>query len=98
EEYLDSEKYEIKDWDFDAPGHIKDDIRLMNRIRRAHPAMRDFTSLKFFPAFDDDVLYYGKFDPDYDSYLLFHVLLDPRAGREFGFEVPLWEFDLPDDA
>ena len=31
EEYLNSEKYEIRAWDFDQPGHIKDDIRLVNR-------------------------------------------------------------------
>ena len=98
EEYLDSEKYQLRDWDFDAEGHIKDDIRLMNRIRNEHPAMREFTNLKFFAAFDDDVLYYGKFDDASQSYLLFHVLIDPHGGRDFGFELPLWEFGLPDEA
>ena len=98
EEYLDSEKYEIKDWDFAAPGNITDDIRLMNRLRRENPALQDFGSLKFFDAFDDDVLYYGKFDDASESYLLFHVLLDPHAGREFAFDLPLWEFGLPDEA
>ena len=98
EEYLDSEKYQLRSWDFDAEGNIKDDIRLMNRIRREHPAMRDFTSLKFFQAHDDRVLYYGKFDPRSESYVLFHVLLDPFAPADFGFEVPLWEFGLPDAA
>ncbi len=98
EEYLDSEKYQIRDWDFDREGHIKDDIRLMNRIRQSHPAMRDFTNLKFYDAHGDAVLCYGKFDKAHDSYLLFHVLLDPHAGREFEFELPLWEFGLPDEA
>ena len=98
EEYLDSEKYEIRTRDFDAAGHIKDDVRLVNRLRRAHPAMRDFRNLKFFQAYDDRVLYYGRFSVEHQSYLLFHVLLDPHAGARFGFEVPLWEFDLPDEA
>ena len=98
EEYLDSEKYQLRDWDFDQEGHIKDDIRLMNDIRRSHPAMRDFLSLRFFPAYDDAVIYYGKFDRTHDSYLLFHVLMDPHGGREFDFEVPMWEFGLPDEA
>ena len=96
EEYLDSEKYQLRQWDFDQPGHIKDDIRLFNRIRRDNPAMREFTSLRFFNASDDAVLYYGKFDAEAHNYLLFHVLLDPHAGRQFTFEVPLWEFGLPD--
>ncbi|WP_308915044.1 alpha-1,4-glucan--maltose-1-phosphate maltosyltransferase [Jannaschia sp. LMIT008] len=98
EEYLDSEKYELRPRDFDAPGHIKDDVRLINRIRREHPAMRDFTNLRFFTAHDDRVLYYGRFDDRTGSYLLFHVLLDPHAGSTFGFDVPLWAFDLPDAA
>ncbi|UWQ21748.1 alpha-1,4-glucan--maltose-1-phosphate maltosyltransferase [Jannaschia sp. W003] len=98
EEYLDSEKYELRPRDFDAEGHIKDDVALINRVRREQPAMRDFRNLKFFAAHDDRVLYYGRMDPASGSYVLFHVLLDPHAGAEFGFEVPLWEFGLPDAA
>jgi len=98
EEYLDSEKYELKHRDYDAEGHIKDDIRLINRIRREEPAMRDFLNLRFYNAFDDRVLYYGRFDDSSGSYILFHVLIDPHEPAEFDFEVPLWEFGLPDDA
>lgn len=98
EEYLDSEKYQLREWDFDQRGHIKDDIRLINRIRAKHPAMRDFTNLQFYPAADDNVLYYGRMDHAQDSFLLFHVNLDPHAPHDFRFEVPLWEFGLPDDA
>ena len=97
DEYRDSEKYELKKRDFDAPGHIKDDVRLVNRIRRDNPAMQDFTNIRFLPAFDDRVLYYGRFDREASNYLLFHVLVDPENAAEFGFEVPLWEFDLPPD-
>jgi starch synthase (maltosyl-transferring) len=98
DEYLHSEKYELKDRDFDAPGNIKGDVRLINRIRAENPAMRDFTNIRFFNAFDDRVLCYGRFDAAARNFLLFHVLIDPFAGAEFGFEVPLWEFGLPDDA
>ena len=98
EEYHDSEKYQIRQWDLDAPGNIKDDIRLMNRLRHAHPALRDFTNLRFYNAWNDQVLYYGRMDEAHDSYLLFHVNLDPHAPQEFAFEVPLWEFGLPDGA
>lgn len=97
EEYLDSEKYELRKRDFDAPG-IRDDIRLMNRIRHDEPAMRDFLNLKFYPARHGAVLYYGRMDHRRHSYVLFHVLIDPHEPAEFGFEVPLWEFGLPDQA
>jgi starch synthase (maltosyl-transferring) len=97
DEYLHSEKYELKQRDFDAPGNIKDDVRLINRIRAENPAMRDFTNIRFLPAHDDRVLYYGRFDDRSRNYLLFHVLIDPFAAAEFGFELPLWQFGLPDD-
>jgi starch synthase (maltosyl-transferring) len=98
EEYFNSEKYQLRAWDFDQPGHIQDDIRLMNHIRRTHPAMRDFTRLRFYDAHNDSVLAYGKSTEDKQDFLLFHVNLDPHAAQTFEFEVPLWEFGLPDDA
>jgi starch synthase (maltosyl-transferring) len=98
DEYLHSEKYELKHRDPDAPGHIKDDIRLINRLRAANPALRDPQTLRFCAAHDDRVLCYGRFDARHRNYLLFHVLIDPHAGAEFGFELPLWEFGLPDEA
>ncbi|WP_412842030.1 alpha-1,4-glucan--maltose-1-phosphate maltosyltransferase [Cereibacter azotoformans] len=98
EEYFNSEKYQLRAWDFDQPGHIQDDIRLMNHIRRTHPAMRDFTRLRFYDAHNDAVLAYGKSTEDRSDFLLFHVNLDPHHAQTFQFEVPLWEFGLPDDA
>ncbi len=97
EEYLDSEKYQLREWDFDRPGHIKDDVRLVNRLRREHQALRDFTSLRFHKVSNENVLSYSKGTPQSGSYLLFHVNLDPHHAQTFQFEVPLWEFDLPDD-
>jgi starch synthase (maltosyl-transferring) len=82
----------------DRPGHIQDDIRMINRLRHAHPALQDFTNLAFYNAFTDNVLYYGKRTADLSSFLLFHVNLDPHTAQGFEFEVPLWEFGLPDQA
>jgi starch synthase (maltosyl-transferring) len=96
EEYLNSEKFEIRAWDFDRPGNIKEDIRLVNRLRHNHPALQDFLSLGFYNAFNDNVLYYAKRTADLSDFLLFHVNLDPYNTQSFAFEVPLWEFGLPD--
>ncbi len=98
EEYLDSEKYEIRAWDWDRPGNIKDDIAFLNTLRRENPAMRSFTNLNFYNAWNDAVLYYGKFNDDRTNFLLFAVTLDPHHPQGAHFEVPLWEFGLPDDA
>ncbi len=98
EEYLHSEKYEIRAWDFDAPGNIRWDIRQVNRIRRENPAFRHFTNLRFYNAWNDNILYYAKFTDDLSNFLLVFVNLDPHQAHECHFEVPLWEFGLPDQA
>jgi starch synthase (maltosyl-transferring) len=98
EEYLNSEKYEIKAWDWDRPEHIRPDIRLFNRLRAEHPALQCFTNLRFYNAWNDNILYYGKMTPAKDDFLLFAVNLDPHNPQGAHFEVPLWEFGLPDEA
>ncbi|MGD8475769.1 MAG: alpha-1,4-glucan--maltose-1-phosphate maltosyltransferase [Burkholderiales bacterium] len=98
EEYVDSEKYEIRAWDWDRPGNIREDIALVNRVRREQPALRDFTNLTFYNAWDDNILYYGRRTPELDNFILVAVNLDPHATHGADFEVPLWEFGLPDEA
>ena len=98
EEYLDSEKYQIRVWDWNRPGHIRDDIALLNRLRRTHPAFRDFRNVEFYNAWNDQILYYGRRTPDCGSFVLVAVSLDPHRVQEAEIEVPLWEFDLPDKA
>ena len=98
EEYLDSEKYQLRQWDFDAPGHIKDDIRLMNRLRREHECLRQFRGLRFYEAHNENVILYGRMTDDLASFVLVAVSLDPHNAQGADIEVPLWEFGLPDNA
>ncbi len=98
EEYLNSEKYEIKAWDWDRPGHIRPDIRLLNRLRQEHPALQSFTNVNFYNAWNDNILYYGKATAEKDDFLLFAVNLDPHNAQDADFEVPLWELGLPDES
>lgn len=98
EEYLNSEKYEIRAWDWDRPGNIKPDIAFINRLRQENPALRQFVNLNFYNAWNEAILYYGKFTDDLSNFLLFAVNLDPHNPQAAHFEVPLWEFGLPDDA
>lgn len=60
EEYLDSEKYQYKHRQFDQPGNIISEISSLNRIRRAHPALRKLGGLKFLDVADDQVLFYER--------------------------------------
>jgi len=98
EEYLNSEKYEIRARNWEHPDHIRADIRLVNELRRSHPALQRFANLSFYNCWNDYILYYGKRTADLSSFLLFAVSLDPRNAQGAHFEVPLWEFGLPDDA
>jgi starch synthase (maltosyl-transferring) len=98
EEYLDSEKYEIRPRDFTAPGNIIAEIAQLNRIRRQNPALHTHLGLKIYNAWNDNILYFGKRTPDGSNFILVAVSLDPYNPQEANFELPLWEMGLPDDA
>ena len=98
EEYLDSEKYEIRVRDYDAPGNIIAEITKLNRIRRSHPALQSHLGLRFYPAHNDQIIFYGKPLPARGDMILVAVNLDPFHVQETTIEVPLWEWQLPDDA
>ncbi len=97
EEYADSEKYQIRVRDFAAPGNIVPEITALNRIRRAHPALQTHLGVTFYPAFNEQVLLYGKRTPGGRDMILVAVSLDPHGAQEAAIEVPLWEWDLPDN-
>jgi starch synthase (maltosyl-transferring) len=82
EEYNDSEKYAYNVRDWDKPGHIKDFIRLLNRIRAEHPALHQLKNLRFHDCDNPNLLAYSKVDGD--DKLLFVVNLDP-AGTQAGW-------------
>jgi starch synthase (maltosyl-transferring) len=98
EEYLDSEKYQIRSRRYDAPGNISAEIAKLNRIRRFNPALQSHLGLRFYPAHDDHVLLYGKRLPDQAEMILVAVNLDPFHARDVTIEVPVWEWHRPDDA
>ncbi len=98
EEYLDSEKYEIRAWNWDDPRNIRDYIRTLNKVRHRFPALQQLTNLRFYNAYNDKVLYYGKLDQNRREMVLAAVNLDGDQGAyQVAIEVPLWEFGLPDD-
>ena len=98
EEYIDSEKYEIRPRDYAAPGNIVAEITALNRIRRQHPALQSHLGLVFYTAHNDQIIFYGKRDPLDRSMVLVAVSLDPHIAQEAAIEVPLWEFGLDDQA
>src|SRR5262249_57865100 len=98
EEYLNSEKYEYKVWDWDRSDNIKEDIRVLNRVRRDNPALQEFLNLRFLDCPDPNILAYAKTSADMANTVIIAVNLDPYAAHEGEVELPLAAFDLPADA
>ncbi|MDD2058845.1 alpha-1,4-glucan--maltose-1-phosphate maltosyltransferase [Pseudomonas sp. GD03860] len=98
EEYLDSEKYQIRPRDFTQPGNIIAEIAQLNRIRRQNPALQTHLGVAFFNAWNDNILYFGKRTAERDNFILIAISLDPHNAQEAHFELPLWELGLDDNA
>jgi starch synthase (maltosyl-transferring) len=60
EEYLDSEKYQVRHWSLDQSHSLAPLLQRLNRIRRSHPALQHDRTLEFHPTTDDCVLAYSK--------------------------------------
>ncbi|GJD54233.1 maltotransferase domain-containing protein [Methylobacterium dankookense] len=97
EEYLNSEKYELKAWDYHRPGNIREHVIKLNQIRRENPALWDFRNIHFTGAFNENIIAFAKVTPARDNCILVMVNLDPRNRQECTYEVPLWLLGLPDD-
>ncbi len=94
EEYLDSEKYQWKERDWDAPGNIKDWITQMNRIRRENRALHLYENLRFYRADNDEILFYGKMTAAKDNIILMVVNLDVAATQDSYIYVPIADFGI----
>jgi starch synthase (maltosyl-transferring) len=98
EEYLDSEKYEIKRWAWDRPDSLAPLIARVNAARHAHPALQRNDGLAFHPIDDDELLVYTKRSHDGRDLVLTIVSLDFRSARRGTVELPLEWLGLPTDA
>ncbi|MBZ0167320.1 MAG: alpha-1,4-glucan--maltose-1-phosphate maltosyltransferase [Candidatus Omnitrophica bacterium] len=94
EEYSFSEKYEIKNWDWDAPGNLKDFIARINRIRSENPALQ--TTWNYAPcATDNENLFcFQKATADKSNLLLIVVNLDPYHKQGGSVCVPVEDFGI----
>ena len=92
EEYLDSEKYQLKERDWDAPGNIKPLITKLNQIRRDHRALQLYDNLRFHFAENDQILFYSKMTPARDSIILVAVNLDPEHTQSAFVHAPVEDF------
>ncbi|MFC2003943.1 alpha-1,4-glucan--maltose-1-phosphate maltosyltransferase [Chloroflexota bacterium] len=94
EEYLNSEKYEIKHWDIGRKDSLKDFITRMNRIRRENPALQSNRNLWFNATDNENLICYSKHTKDLSNIILLIVNLNPHQKQSGWVNVPLAAWGL----
>jgi starch synthase (maltosyl-transferring) len=100
EEYLDSEKYQLRDWDRDHPSSLKDLIARVNRIRRENSPLQSDSGLSFHTVDNDSLIAYSKTNsagtgtPAAESVLVV-VNVDPHYAQSGWVTIDLRALGLP---
>jgi starch synthase (maltosyl-transferring) len=97
EEYIDNEKYEIKNWDWNRTSRIKEVIKLINHIRRDNPALQLTNNIHFGITENPQIMCYGKATEDFSNQMIMVVNLDPYNLQRTMIKVPLHELGIPYD-
>jgi starch synthase (maltosyl-transferring) len=97
EEYLNSEKYEIRHWDLNQSDSLRDLITTVNGIRNNNLALQSDWSLKFHSTDNDQIICYSKESEDRTNLILVVVNLDPHHTQSGFVNLPLYELAIPED-
>ncbi len=87
EEYLDSEKYQLRHWNLDRPDSLREFISRVNRIRKENPALHRNGTLHFHSVDNDRLIVYSKMDQSGENRILVVVNLDPHHTQSGWVEV-----------
>jgi starch synthase (maltosyl-transferring) len=98
EEYLHSEKYEIRHWDRGRSDSLRELITAVNRIRRENPALQQDRTLRFHPVENDALIAYSKTDEATGNVIVVVVCLDPVYAQHGWLELPLAELGIDPEA
>jgi starch synthase (maltosyl-transferring) len=97
EEYLDSEKYQIRSWKHDASWSLRELITRVNMIRREHRALQRDTGLRFHQVDNPSILCYSKMTEDGSDIVLMVVNLDVKHRQSGWLHLDLEALGIPDD-
>jgi starch synthase (maltosyl-transferring) len=98
EEYLNSEKFEIKKWDVDDPHSLSDLIARVNRIRADNESLHSDRTLRFREIQNDNLIAYTKQSPDGSNLVLVVVNLDAEHIQSGMLHLPLGELGIDEHA
>jgi len=94
EEYLHSEKYEIKRWNREGPGNIRAVIERVNRVRRQNPSLQSIRNIRLCPVDNEAILCYVKMTEDQSNITVTVVSMDPRYRQSGWIRLPLDEMGI----
>ena len=94
EEYLDSEKYQLQQWDIHSPDSLRDVIARVNRIRRENPALQHDWRLHFHAIDNEQLICYSKHTQDGSNIVLTVVNLDPHHTHSGWLDLSLEKMGL----
>jgi starch synthase (maltosyl-transferring) len=97
EEYRNSEKYEIRDWDLSRPDSLRQLVGRVNRIRRENPALHDDWRLRFYPTDNEQILCHAKTTADLSNVIVVVVNLDPFHTQSGWVDLDLHELGIEAD-
>jgi starch synthase (maltosyl-transferring) len=96
EEYFNSEKYEIKKYDWRKTNRMTDIVTLLNRTRKEHLALQSTWNIQFLPIGNDNILAYLKATEDLSSIMLIVVNLDAYVKQSGYIQLPKAKLKLGD--
>jgi starch synthase (maltosyl-transferring) len=94
EEYLDSEKYQLRHWDLERPDSLRELVRLINTIRRENPALHNDWSLRFLPIENEQIIAYSKHEEEGENAIVAVVNLDPYHVQAGWLDLDLAHFGI----
>ena len=94
EEYLNSEKYEIRNWDRERSDSLKELIARVNRIRKENPALQSDRSLRFHTVDNEQIICYTKQSEDLSNVIAVVVNLDPHHVQSGWVTIPVETLQL----
>jgi starch synthase (maltosyl-transferring) len=89
EEYLNSEKYEIKTWDLEQKHSLRELIARVNRVRRENTALQSDRGLQFIPVDNEQIICYAKHSEKPPNTIVTVVNLDPHHVQSGWVDLPL---------
>ena len=94
EEYIDSEKYEIKHWNWSAETRTREIITILNRARKENPALQNTWNVHFADVENQDIICYGKHDEVTGNVVIVAVNMNPYHTQGGYLRLPLAELGI----